>query len=51
MSKTFSSLVIVHIDLSVLVVTLQCANGELCSGDKLLDALHDSVVSPLGLGQ
>lgn len=32
------------------MVTLQCANGELCSGDKFLDALHASVVSPLDLG-
>lgn len=26
---------------------MQCGNGELRSGDKLLDALHASVVSPL----
>lgn len=29
---------------------MRCGNGELRSGDKLLDALHASVVSPLDLG-
>lgn len=29
---------------------MQCGNGELRSGDKLLDALRASVVSPLDLG-